>query len=252
METMQAFRSVETAGTSHGEAPGVSGRADAAHRWRLDPLAPDEATDEVVVTTTRRLLRLATVAADVAARFVRERASHDPIEWMTAPRRLFSGGTAMDDCQYLLGFDRSVVVHGFGLDPDATVEDVERILSDDDGLPVRPVEDAVWDIGTDLSRSPRPRLLSCWVTASGRPVRLLAFCAMVTDRPEDLVEQVSRRYGAEEAAETVVEVGFDRGNPLVDALLCETLIDTLLLAASDPRSPAVRGLDLVVEQRFAA
>lgn len=252
MTRMQGLRCSDEAGSACGDGNDASMGAHAALRWRLDPLGADEVTDEIVVTTTRRLLRLTTAAADVAARFVRDRAVEDPVEWMTAPRRLFDGETAMDACQDLVGFDRSVVVHGFGLDPDAPAEEVERLLSEEVDLAAAADSEVVQDGRHGLPRREYPRLLSCWVTTSGRRGRLIAFYAMVTTRPNALMDRVLRRYGAAAAQRADVTVGFDRGNVLVDAMIGEEMINTLLLAAADPRSTAVRGLDVVVEQRFAA
>jgi hypothetical protein len=227
---------------------------DVAGRWGQDPLEPDAAGDEIVVTTTRRMLRLVVAASDAGARFAREDLACDPAAWMTAPRRLFDGDAAMDACQELSGFTRSILLHGLALGLDAAPHDVDHLLlaQDEEGAPVdaggAPKEPRN---GRGL-RLPRPRLLSCWVDVSERGGRLFAFCALVTERPADLLERVISRYGAAAAAKAQFATGFDHSNALATAMISDAMADMLALAASDPESPLAQGLDVVVEQRFAA
>lgn len=227
-------------------------RAPVPSRWNHDPLESDAADDDVVVTSTRRILRLAISAADVGSRLAREGSSVDPAAWMMAPRRLFGGRTALDACQELTGFHRSIVLHGLGLPLDVAAEDVDDLLATDPSI-----EDAA-DAGAtrrpanrDVGRS-QPRLFSCWVDVSNAQGRLFAFCAIVTDRPADLVERVVGRYGPAAAAEARYSTGFDHTTPLATAMISDAMADTLALAASDPTSSLATGLDVVVEQRFLA
>ncbi len=221
-------------------------------RWRCDPLEPDAVGDEVVVTTNRRLLRLAISAADVGARLTQEGSIVDAAAWMIAPRRLFDGRSALDACQDLIGFNRSVVLHGLGLALDAEPEDIDDLLASDDASPESAGIGADGWSGDLEPRLPGACLLSCWVDCTDVRGRLFAFCAIVTDRPADLVERVVGRYGEAAAGQARYSNGFDHATPLATAMISDAMADTLALAASDPDSPLAHGLDVVVEQRFRA
>lgn len=221
-------------------------------RWRCDPLGSDDTDDEIVVTTNRRILRLAISAADVGARFAREESGIDPAAWMISPRQLFDGRTALDACQELIGFNRSVVLHGLGLALDADPDDVDELLDVREAAP-KAAGDGITGSGAPHEPVlPRPCLLSCWIDVSEGGGRLFAFCAMVTDTPSDLVERVADRFGRAAADEAVYAMGFDHATPLATAMISDAMADTLALAASDPESPLAHGLDFVVEQRFLA
>lgn len=225
-------------------------------RWSCDPLEADEPSDEIVMVTPRRLLRLAIAAADAGARFSREGLDLDPVAWMIAPRQLFDGKSAMDACQDLEHFHRSVVLHGLNIGLDASPSDIDDLLADDGDeadASLEPADQGTADDGDHAERRlPRPYLLTCWLDATEDGTRLFAFCAMVTDRPAELVERVIGRYGADAVGHAVFSTGFDHTTPMATAMISDVLADTLALVASDPESPLARGLDVVVEQRFAA
>lgn len=92
-----------------------------------DPLAPDCPTDIAVRTTRRSLCRVVTVAAEAASRFQREGIEHDPVAWMMTPRRLFSGGAALDACLERKAFTRAVLLHGLSLGLDAEPDEVDEL-----------------------------------------------------------------------------------------------------------------------------
>ena len=221
-------------------------------RWCCDPLEADAANDEIVVTTTRRLLRLAISAADVGTRFAQEASPLDPAAWLIAPRRLFDGRAALDACQELDGFQRSVVLHGLGMALDADPAEIDDLLASEPGAADGAPEDGEASMGALDARMPQPRLLSCWVDSADEGGRLFAFCAVVTNRPADLVERVVARYGPAAAAAASYSAGFDHSTPLATAMVSDAMADTLALAAVDPGSPLAAGLDVVVEQRFAS
>lgn len=224
-------------------------------RWSCDPLEADKPSDELVMVTPRRLLRLAIAAADAGARFSREGLDIDPVAWMIAPRQLFDGRSAMDACQDLDHFHRSVVLHGLNIGLDASPSDIDELLADDGDEADASLEFADHGMADDdhaERRLPRPHLLTCWLDATEDGKRLFAFCAMVTDRPTELVERVIGRYGADAVESAVFSTGFDHTTPMATAMISDVLADTLALVASDPESPLARGLDVVVEQRFAA
>jgi hypothetical protein len=97
----------------------------------FDPLEADDRGDAPVLTTERRLRRLAIVAADTGARFARERIGHDPVAWLLAPRALFGGRRPLDACQDRKGFLRAALLHGLSLGLDADPGEVDALADDD-------------------------------------------------------------------------------------------------------------------------
>ncbi len=98
-----------------------------------DPLDEDQADDDCIVLTRRRLVRLALVACETGARFERDGVRHDPMAWMLAPRRLFDGRTAIEACLELEGCNRAVVLHGLALGLDADADEIDDLLADEPG-----------------------------------------------------------------------------------------------------------------------
>jgi hypothetical protein len=99
----------------------------------FDPLEADDRGDAPVLTTERRLRRLAIVAADTGARFARERIDHDPVAWLLAPRTLFGGRRPLEACQDRTGFVRAALLHGLSLGLDADPGEVDALVDDDVG-----------------------------------------------------------------------------------------------------------------------
>lgn len=93
----------------------------------FDPLEADDRGDAPVLTTERRLRRLAIVAADTGARFERERIGHDPVAWLLAPRALFGGSRPLDACQDHTGFLRAAILNGLSLGLDADPAEVDAL-----------------------------------------------------------------------------------------------------------------------------
>lgn len=243
-----------------------TGSKASALRWGCDPLDPDAFADLPMTTSPRRMMRLAIAAADAATRFAREGLEVDPVAWMLAPRTVFEGLNAMDACQDLKHFKRSIVLHALGLGLDADPDAIDALLDDGEydqdekGIDDGRDEDLHLDDDAMASRMSSgggggdvtlscPMLLTCWLDVAQGGERLFAFCAIVTDRPAVLVERLIERYGpAAEHAEFAV--GFDQTSSFATAMISDALADTLALAGADPRSPLAAGLDVVVEQRF--
>ena len=213
--------------------------------WSRDPLSADSSTDEAVVTTAKRLIRLMITAVDVGARFERERTGHDAATWMLAPRRMFDGRPAIEACQDLRGCLRATVLHGLGLGLDADPEALDELLEDEP-------DDACDVPAGPLDRRNGPRLLSAWVDMSGSSRPAVHFCAMVTADPTAFARRLVERFGPDGAAAAEVEVGFDPTSARATAFISEAMSQTLVLAAASPASPFSAGLDVIVEQRFAA
>lgn len=256
---MSMFRS-ETANNDAAIKTVLGGQDAAAGsalgRWTCDPMEPDAPGDEILVTSSRRLLRVALAAADAGARFALEDLEQDAAAWMLTPRALFGGRPAIEACQDLEDFSRSIVLHGLrlgmGADPDAI-----NVILANDGPPCTKASTGIdaqdgKDVDPSQVRLPRPLLLTCWIDGGETSVRLFAFCGLVTDRPADLVERVIGRYGAKAAAAADFCVGFDQTTSMATAMISEAMTHMLMMAADDPASPLAHGLDVVVEQRFAA
>ncbi len=97
-----------------------------------DPLELDSASDVPVVTTRRRLIRLALVAAETATRFQREGGDRDAMAWMLASRELFDGRDAIEATLELAHCKRAILLHGLGIGLDAAPAMVDYICSEDD------------------------------------------------------------------------------------------------------------------------
>lgn len=198
--------------------------------------------------------RLAHVAAEVGARFLRERIEIEPIEWLATPRRLFDGRSALTACSTSEGFRRAAALHGlgFGLDADpSVVMDVPShcFLSDaalsylTAAPPRRPK--------VERRRNGPLSLYSCAISVELDDEQVQIFCAMVARSPVEVRARLRRRYGPLLEDEAKVILGFDGSEPLACALVSDAMAHLLSLAAENPTSALARGLDFHVEQRFA-
>ncbi len=215
-----------------------------------DPLSGDEPGDALIVTTERRLQRLAIVACDTGARFEREGVAHDPVAWMLAPRALFNGANALKACQDRSAFVHASLLHGLSLGFDADPDEMEALAEGDD--------DDCWDDAVEEAPMPSPttvmRLYTCTIEGrfgrQGRHVQ--AFCAMVAADEEVVRRRLRVRYGERLGDAAIVEAGFDPKGGLARSLLSSGISRMLSSVAGDPTSDFGSGLDLHVEQRFAA
>lgn len=228
---------------------------------RVDPLDEDTHSDAVIQTTDRALVRLAVAATETGARFEREGLEFDAAAWMMAPRDIFDGRAAIEACMERQGFQRNLLLHGLQLGLDADPQAVDALLEDDaggqtsgdlannDGNRPHPNE---LSARVDLMAWSDPQLRTCWLDTQRGGVRIFAFFAVVSERPEDIVDRVIGRFGKSAAQVADFRVGYDHSTPLGVAMISDALADTLALCSSDPRSPLAEGLDVLVEQRFKA
>ena len=237
-----------TATMIRANQPSVTIAQPPKSRWTADPLSEDAVDDDVVVTSSRRLVRLAIAAVDVGARFERERIGHDAAAWMLTPRSAFGGRPAIEACQEQRGYLRSVVMHGLSLGLDADPDDLDDLLADEDDGGTDPAA----PVPTTARTEAHPRLLTAWCDDSDGPRPAIHFCAMVTSDPQAFARRLVERFGPEAAGAAEVEEGFDPTSARATAFISDALRDTLVLAAASPSSPFATGLDVVVEQRFAA
>ncbi len=221
-----------------------------------DPLAEDAPDDDLLLTSERRLQRVAIVACDVGARYQREGLSGDPVAWMLAPRAMFGGATALEACQERRSFLRAAVVHGLSLGLDADPEELDALIEGDEDP-----EDAAagtWDAvsatATAEDQGLGGQLYTC--TLEGRLANgdrhVQSFCAMVATDEGVVRRRLRARYGDRLGDAALITAGFDRGNAVATFLLSASVGRMLEAVAADPASDVGRGLDLHIEQRFAA
>ena len=82
--------------------------------WALDPFGT--ATGDLLVIDQVSVLRIATVAAEAAARIQREGLDADPINWMISPLAAFGGQPPIAACIDRLACAKAILLHGLGLD----------------------------------------------------------------------------------------------------------------------------------------
>lgn len=236
-----------------------------ADRAMPDPLGRDLPSDEVVVTTRRRMVRLALVATETATRFQREEVGHDPMAWMLAPRALFGGAAAIDACVEREACLRGVLVHGLSLGLDADPAAVDALVDDDADFPdVYPaVAGGIAKAGSGggprrsnvlpfkPTAEPAPRLFTATVVHDDGFETVHAFHASFAIDEAEIAGRLYARMGAA-AAEAAIVTGFDHTSPIVEALVSQAICDTLMMIDAAPASPMAAGLDLNIEQRFLA
>lgn len=240
-----------------------------------DPLDADASSDRPVLATHRGLTRLALVAAETGARFQREGEGHDPMAWLLAPRRLFGGATAIDSVLGREDFMRALLLHGLSIGLDAEPAFIDGLVDadGDDGDPEgaechdeacgcegcgdgdegadRPdPDDGADDVWHDAALG--PRLFTATIVHDDGHRTLQAFHASICHDASEAKRRLVWRYGAGPASTADVTVGFDPSTTLVEALVSPALCDLLRLVAAEPGSPLAAGLDLNLEQRFAA
>lgn len=221
-----------------------------AHLWfdssGLDPFAPDEPGEPADLTVDRQMLRVAIAAAETASRFAREGVDHDPIAWMLAPRALFDGAPALLACRHVSGLTRATVLHGLSLGLDADADDINDLLADDD-----PSERMELEVAEDDAL---PKLFTCFVDGqiSDGDHCVQAFCASVASSSAEMRRRLATRFGGILADAVVVHEGIDLNHPLADYLVPDGLLRVLAMAEREPAGEFGQGLDVVLEQRFAA
>lgn len=215
----------------------------------VDPLSADRPDDLPVITTERRLRRIAMLAADTGARFSREGIDHDAAAWMMAPRALFDGASAIEACQDLEHFARGTLLHGLSIGLDADPDLVDALLDD---------EAAAVEI---LPEAPLPQLY-------GVPVRLFtsfvqgpigyegrqvnAFCAMTCVDSDTFRRRLRARFGTELGDATEIVEGIDRTHPLSSLLMSNALLSVLDGDSGSPSRACEAGFDLVIDLRYLA
>lgn len=243
-------------GTVGFQSPVTAAVGDRAY---IDPLDDDCPDDDVVVTTSRAISRVALVAAETAVRFQREGVPHDAMTWMLAPLALFNGANALEACLHRDACLRGILIHGLSIGLDADPMTIDALTADEDGV------DAPLDPGpaggsgsyrSNILQFPGQgsgelRLFTATVVANDGFETVQAFHASLAADEAEIAGRLYCRIGAASANARIVE-GFDPADPLVAALVSEVICDTLSIIAAQPASPIAAGLDLNIEQRFYA
>jgi hypothetical protein len=204
----------------------------------FDPLEADDRGDAPVLTTERRLCRLAIVAADTGARFARERIEHDPVAWLLAPRALFDGRRPLEACQGRTGFLRAALLNGLSLGLDADPGEVDALTEEGEGDGPQCVPGAPGGRGL-----PEPRFYSCSIDSLDCLDGGAVVWLMPAGDEQAARERLRKRYGHPAERAVIWEVvaspdGLDRADDFLSKLLM-----VLLGAAGD----AAEGVDFRLE-----
>ena len=232
-----------------------------------DPLDEDGPADMTIAATRRGLTRLALIAAETGARFQREGEGHDPMAWMLAPRRMFGGSSAIDAVLAREDFMRALLLHGLSIGLDAEPGFIDWLAQDDDDddgyddcYDGHVATDGAPDSDSDAGGvaggrgAPRgePRLFTATLVHEDGSMMLQAFHASICTDAVEATRRLTWRYGPGPAAGAQVVAGFDPTTTFAEALLSPALCDLLRMVAAEPSGPLAAGLDINLEQRFAA
>lgn len=230
--------------TTTGRRPAQAAKASPG-----DPLDADSPFDDVVITTSRALCRLALVAAETGARFQREAESHDPMAWLLAPRRMFAGSTALEACLEREHFMRALLLHGLSLGLDADPEEIDGLLDDpiDVRLAARPTRG-----GRASQARGRVRLYTASVLRSTSGTILQAFHASIASSVEEFRARLEAVFGPDAANGAEVRVGFDSAAPIAVALVPVAVAKVLRKVEQESAAPAYRNFAVTIEHHLEA
>lgn len=108
--------------------------------------------------------------------------------------------------------------------------------------------------GADGGGSPGrgPRLFTATLVHHDGRSTLHVFHASVCNDAMEAYRRLAARYGREAASDAELHVGFDPTTTFAEALVSPAMSELLQLVDSAPGAPLAAGLDLNLEQRFAA
>lgn len=232
----------------HARTDAPRRRAATAPIPDADPFGHDVSSDPPVVTTERRLRRLAAVACGVGHR-LSQQDEGDAYERMLERHASFGGERALDACQNREAFLRANVLNALALDFDIDPEEVDALTStwhsvaEDTAAARPPIEEGAVPLGT---------LFTCWLEGpvGSDGLRLQAFCAMVATDEREVRARLRARYGEDLSATASVVVGLEGQSGVVELLLAPAVMRMLAASARDVGAPEHAGLDLHFEQRY--
>lgn len=126
---------------------------------------------------------------------------------------------------------------GLDADPDDVDDLTGGDVADDDG---------------DWPAASGPRLYTSLLVHECADGTTHAFDATIASNVEEARSRLAARRGRRLADVADIREGFDVRLPLVEALVSPAVADMLLQIADAPGSPLARGLEVSIEQRFAA
>lgn len=229
----------------------------------LDPLADDDPSDRIVVTTERAITRVALVAAEAGARFQRDAVAHDPMAWMLAPRRVFDGVRPIEACLKRDACVAGILVHGLGLGLDVERFAVDALMEHDnddrgDG------EDGRNAVGPGYAGSPDGASERSRVARIKRPERLRLYTATIADTRNNVMMQAfhasmardirevrSRlvgRFGPDIAGVADIRKGIPKASPVIMALVPAAVIELIERTAEDWAAPGASTFGVDIQQ----
>ena len=227
--------------------PAVSAPAQVENLNPGDPLDADSPLDEVVITTSRSLCRLALVASETGARFQREAEPHDPMAWLLSPRRMFAGLTALEACLQREHFMRALLLHGLSLGLDADPDQIDGLT--DGRKKFRPATRSSRRTPRSVGRA---RLYTASLLRSTSGSMLQAFHASVAWSEQEFKARLEDKFGLAAAEGAQIRVGFDPAAPLALALVPAPVTKVLRKVERESTSPAYGNFAVTIEHRLEA
>lgn len=192
--------------------------------------------------------RLAYLAAETGARFVRERMEQSPLNWLSVPHRALGGRSGFEAVDDEASFNAGMLVHELGLSSDID-PDILALL------PCNAWTELAVDGQPDLSEDHKlwgdMALFCSSLCADLERGQLQIFSAMMAVSETVVRARLRRRFGRYLEELAVVRRGFDSSEPLACALVSDAMADILNYAELHPNGEIAAGLDFEVQQRFA-
>lgn len=203
---------------------------------------------------TIEMIRLAHLGVLTGARFVQERLTDDPLEWLLMPKRLLNGSSCIEACRSVESYRRVLLLHGLSVGLDANPEALAGIPASEFMHPrsLRCPTPARRRPIVDLENDEEPALYTATISAELDGSEVQIFYATIVADAAEVRCRLRQRVGALLEGEACVRLGFDASEPLACALVSEAIGYVLRLVEASPSSDLARGLDIVLEQRFAS
>jgi hypothetical protein len=226
----------------------------------LDPLAQDDPLDAVVVTTRRAIGRVAYVAAETAARFQREALPYDPMAWMSVPRAVFDGASALDACLNRDECLRGLLLHGMSLGLNIDRAAIDILMSDEDDFDEHEFRHlyAGRAGGEHRPRSrstgskSRLRLYTATIAETRDNVMVQAFHASIARNVDEVRARLAGRFGPDLADAADIRLGLHPSSPLVIALVPTSTAEVIVRMGRDCTSSAARTFAVDIQQCIQA
>lgn len=192
--------------------------------------------------------RLAYLAAETGARFVRERIEQSPLDWLSVPHRIFGGRSGFQAVDDEASFNAGMMIHELSLSSDI----------DPNILALLPCNawtelavDSERELPNDHTRFGDMALFCSSLCADLERGQVQIFSAMMAVSETVVRARLRHRFGRYLEELAVVRRGFDSSEPLVCALVSDAMADILSHAELDPYGEIAAGLDFEVQQRFS-